>query len=570
MSNGNEDNLSRLAKAVTDEIAVDWDSETRDHPELAGPLSGLRLVARIGEVFQAPLDEPEAATAPDAVWGHLQIREILGEGSYGTVYRAHDPRLRRDVALKLLRSDLAGGGLHARRFVAEARLMARVRHRNVLVIHGADEHDGRIGFWTDLLDGVTLEERLAGGEVFSAGEAALCGRELCRALGAVHGAGLVHGDVKAGNVMRDHDGRTVLMDFGAGSEVAGGDGPLSGTPLALAPELLNGGQPGAASDLYALGVLLYRLVTGRYPLRADSLADLRRGHAEGTRTPLLDLRPDLPDGFVAAVEKALAADPDQRFKSAGELEAALASTLVDEGDPTASRARTGRRSRAGWLIVIGVAALAAAGVLGVRVLAPDLPTGVSGVQVPLTASASFLRTGAEIPETLAEGALVRPGDTIGLSLQLAAAAHVYVVNEDRLGGLYVLFPLAETDLRNPLPRGRTLRLPGSWENTVLDWRVTEGRGEERFLVVAAREPIAWLESQLAGYEAPTRDRRYRPIEFESAEQQPERGVGAVSGTPAREPKRETALDALADRLVDEADDSSGIWIFQLMLYNLGR
>jgi hypothetical protein len=188
---------------------------------------------------------------------------------------------------------------------------------------------------------------------------------------------------------------------------------------------------------------------------------------------------------------------------------------------------------------------------------------------PLTATASFLRTGGEVDEALAEGALVRPGDTLGLTLRLEAAAHVYVLNEDRKGEVFVLFPLAETDLRNPLPAGRALHLPGEWRGSALDWRVTGGRGEERFLVVAARAPLDWLESQLAGFGAPVRDRAVDRATPGSGAAGTERGVGAVAETADRAGTSASVLGAIVARLEREPA-ASGVWSYQLMLYNLGR
>ena len=502
-----------MAAAITDELVVDWLAERQEQPELGPQLEGLRLLERVGGVFRAPV-----APARES-WGPLQIRAVLGEGTYGTVYRAHDPRLQRDVALKLLRADLPGGGVHARRIGDEARLMARVRHPNVLVIHGADEHDGRVGFWTDLLDGVTLEQRLAGGATLGADEAALCGRELCRALAAVHAAGLVHGDVKAANVMRDHEGRIVLMDFGAGVESAtalAGAGQLSGTPLVLAPELLAGGAAGPAGDIYALGALLYRLVSGCYPVPAATLAELKQKHAAGFRVPLLDLRPDLPAAFVQAVETALAADPARRFASAGQMERALAAALA-----TPEADRHGRRRRAGH----------PRGHRG----GDRRGRGLAGAADPVRGRGRTVERDGHLPahrrrldEPLADASLVRPGDTLGLNLQLSAPAHVYVLNEDQSGAVFALFPLAESDLLNPLPADQLLRLPGSRGDAVLAWEVTAGRGEERFLVIASKQPVPWLEEQLSGYTAPVPnpERTYRQLD--PGVVNPDRGVGSVA------------------------------------------
>lgn len=551
-----DERLIRLAEAITDDAVVDWAAQRQQAPDLAGPLANLQMLARIADVRQGGAGGGAGAALTGTAWGPLEIRGVIGEGSYGTVYRAHDPQLQRDVALKLLREDRVGLG-HARRVLAEARLMARVRHPNVLVIHGADEHDGRVGFWTDLLAGETLEQRLAAGEVLGAGEAAAVGRELCRALGAVHGAGLVHGDVKAANVMRDRDGNFVLMDFGSGSEHRGDDdgGPISGTPLALAPELLNGGAASPATDVYALGVLLYRLVTGRYPVEAASIAELRQRHAEGASRPLLDLRPDLPADFARAVEGALIGDPAGRYRSAGAFERALA---------RASGAAREHGPR--WWAGLGVIALLAVVALAVALRGSRLPVPTPGTTAPLTATTTFLRTAAGADEALVAGALVRPGDAMCLEVQLGQPATVYVLNEDRQGDVFVLFPIAQTDARNPLAADRPQRLPGTWQGRALTWQVTEGQGEERFLVVAAGDPISWLEAQLADLAAPRRDRRVdatRPAEPGGT---PDRGLGVVTESASPAAAAPSTLGGIVARLATRED----VWYSELTLYNVGR
>ncbi|MBE0567490.1 MAG: DUF4384 domain-containing protein, partial [Krumholzibacteria bacterium] len=200
---------------------------------------------------------------------------------------------------------------------------------------------------------------------------------------------------------------------------------------------------------------------------------------------------------------------------------------------------------------------------------PVLRTLFGAAGAPLGGTATFLRTGAELDEPLADGSLVRPGDTLGLDLRLSAPAHVYVLNEDQSGAVFALFPLAETDLANPLPADRRLRLPGARGAAVLSWEVTAGRGEERFLVIASRQPVAWLEEQLSGFAAPVSnpERTYRQLDPHAVD--PDRGVGSVAESAPANPGG-SVLEGLARRLTAGAADPSDLWLHHLMLYNLGR
>jgi hypothetical protein len=250
-------------------------------------------------------------------------------------------------ALKLARH---GFGADAeRRYIEEARRLERVKHPNVVVVHGADVHDGRVGLWTDLVEG-TLEAALEAGGPFGAREAALVGLDLCRALSAVHAQGLVHGDVKTSNVMRERGGRIVLMDFGTVKEMTpGGEAVMTrGTPVALAPELLRGEAITPEADVYSLGVLLYRLVSGRYPVEAASALDAAAQHARGGGASLRDLRPDLPEPFLHAVERCLRANPRERYQTPGELTAPLRETL----GISAEVAHGARPVRPAWRIAV--------------------------------------------------------------------------------------------------------------------------------------------------------------------------------------------------------------------------
>lgn len=338
-----ERHLAELGEALCDERPVDWERELSGRPELEPTLRRLQQIESLRRAHRAIAERYPARTAaaPGLFdWGPLRVLEKVGEGGFGEVYRALDTRLQREVALKLRRTGSGGETEEAgaRRFLEEARRLARVRHSNVLVIHGADRHDGRPGFWTDFIRGRTLAALLARNGPLDPAEAARIGFALCRALGAVHAAGFVHGDVKASNVMREDGGRILLMDFGAATrrpdpEEIGPEPPAFGTPLVLAPEVVRGEPAQPRSDLYSLGLLLYQLVAGELPFADGTWAELVRRHEQAPRISLGARRPDLPVAFRSVVERALEPEPSARFGSAAEMERALHAAIPSAADP---------------------------------------------------------------------------------------------------------------------------------------------------------------------------------------------------------------------------------------------
>jgi eukaryotic-like serine/threonine-protein kinase len=342
--------LLALAEAVADGRDVDWQeaesSTIDDERELVRQLRLIAGVATTHTSDRARRDDTDEQPATTS-WGALEIRERIGAGSYGTVYRAWDPRLGRDVALKLLQREHPRGDA-ASTIVEEGRLLAQVRHPHVITVHGADRIDGQVGIWMELLKGKTLDEVLHQNGPQSAREAALVGIDLCSALAAVHQQGVVHGDIKAANVMREEGGRIVLADFGSGGEAAPELARRTGTPRYMAPEVLAGATNTVRSDIYAVGVLLFRLVTMGYPVPGRTADEVRNAHQRHERQTLRDVRPDLPAWFVQIVDRALAADPAERFQSAGALESALADAL-----------RKTERTTIRWQIPAAVAALVA-------------------------------------------------------------------------------------------------------------------------------------------------------------------------------------------------------------------
>ena len=330
--------IDDLADAILDGSPVDWAAAESSSDGTAQLLVGqLRVLAAVADLHrntkpspsthtQIPPSrvEPKVADVP-VMWSHLRLVERIGRGAFGEVYRAWDTRLDREVALKLLPADRSPGNRAASSIIHEGRLLARVRHPNVVTIYGAEQIGDQIGLWMEFVRGHTLEQILDHRKVVSATEVIDIGLELCRAVSAVHGAGLLHRDIKGHNVMRADDGRIVLMDFGTGRELhddASSD--LAGTPLYLAPEVLQRQHATVRSDIYSLGVLLYHLVTGSYPVRARTVREIRRAQELGERTAIQAARSDVPSKLARIIERAIDVRPERRYESAAALGADLA------------------------------------------------------------------------------------------------------------------------------------------------------------------------------------------------------------------------------------------------------
>jgi Protein kinase domain len=287
------------------------------------------------EVTRTVQTEPTSDVPPlerSATWGDLRLLSELGHGGYGRVYRAWDESLAREVALKIIKPRDAA---QRASMLLEGQMLARVNHRNVVTVYRAQQIDDEVGLTMELIKGRHLASVVEHDGAMGAEEASVIGLSVCQALAAVHGAGLLHRDVKAHNVMREAGGRIVLMDFGAGRQVSETQiSDLSGTPLYLAPELFTGQAASPASDLYSLGVLLFYLVTRTYPVDGRTLTEIMVRHKQGPRNVLSDLRPDLPTRFVQIINRALSPTPELRSRSAGAMMAELIDAM-----PAAARSR---------------------------------------------------------------------------------------------------------------------------------------------------------------------------------------------------------------------------------------
>ena len=351
---GNDQEDSGLSHRADETTALDVAASRladglplRDHD--TGGLSsrdaaGFRALEKAFAVFSEARNDGHRLSTTANRWGSLEIRELIGEGSFAEVYRAHDPVLERDIALKLQRQDAHLTDPKA--YIDEARRLARVRHPHVLAIHGADIHDGRVGLWADLLSGHTLEEEIQTAAPMRPDEVVRLSVPLADALSEVHRCGLIHGDVKASNVFLTEKGEPVLMDFGAGSDSGEGVGTsvAQGSPLSMAPELFEAGTSTAKSDLYSLGVLIYRLLSGVYPIEAGSFEALAKVHSRRAAGSPLEIR--APRGLKKLLAALLAPVPAER-PTADEAAAAL---RWIQGAP-----RRRRRAALAWAAIVGLA-----------------------------------------------------------------------------------------------------------------------------------------------------------------------------------------------------------------------
>jgi serine/threonine-protein kinase len=254
------------------------------------------------------------------------------------VYLTVDRQLGREVAVKVIRERFAEDERFVKRFRREARAAASLSHPNVVAVHDVGVHQGSPFIVMEHVPGRTLAELVRDGGPMDPGRVAEIGEAVARALGAAHTAGIVHRDVKPGNVMVTADGRVKVLDFGIARALRWT--PLTDTPAVqgtaeyMAPEYVRGEGADPRSDMYSLGVVLYELLAGRPPFTGDSPLQVAYKHLEEAPAPPDVVRPGLPAGLTAVVMRCLAKDPGDRYRRAEELAADLG--RLQAGRPAAT------------------------------------------------------------------------------------------------------------------------------------------------------------------------------------------------------------------------------------------
>jgi len=267
--------------------------------------------------------------ASDLFAGRYRFDRRLGMGGMATVQLAFDTRLERNVAVKLLAEHLAEDASFTARFRREALAAGRLVHPNIVQVFdfGADGETGRQYIVMEFVDGPSCADILSDHDHLEPPEAVDILAQACRGLDYAHRHGVVHRDVKPGNLLRGRDGSIKLADFGIAKAREQSSitkiGSVLGTAAYLSPEQARGDAAGPASDLYALGVVAYQLLAGRLPYQAASLTDLARQQDSGPPPPLHELAPEVPRSLSVAVRRALHPDPAGRYPSAAAMESAL-------------------------------------------------------------------------------------------------------------------------------------------------------------------------------------------------------------------------------------------------------
>jgi eukaryotic-like serine/threonine-protein kinase len=365
-----------------------------------------------------------------------RLERELGRGGMGVVFQATDTTLDRRVAIKAVHPELAAHQSIGRRFLAEARTIARLRHPNIVAVHTAGNADGLLYYVMDEVEGESLRQRLTREQRLDPVTAARIVADVAAALEAAGRAGVVHRDVKPENVLLDQaSGRAMLADFGIARAMAGesatsstGQGVAVGTPAYMSPEQAAGEEIDGRSDLYALGIVAYEMLAGAPPFRGPNRVVVSKHIAERP-VPIDRIRPDTPRPLAAAIMRALEKQPGERWQSGEAFRQALA---TEQPPVRPSRAR--RYALAGTAVALAVLA----GSIGIARRSPGPPSGVNPRHSILVLPFDNLRDDRAVN-------WLRDGSVSMLGLNLSQWNDLTVVDHERLHDLLAAHRLKPGD-----------------------------------------------------------------------------------------------------------------------------
>jgi eukaryotic-like serine/threonine-protein kinase len=354
----------------------------------------------MGNTASSTLVDPLFLSLQEALAGHYALERELGRGGMAIVYLARDVRLDRPVAIKLLPPDLAAHDKLRDRFMREARTAARLSHPHIVPIHAVDEVRGYVFYVMSYVDGETLAERVANRGPLPPREASRVLQEVASALAAAHAQGVVHRDVKPGNILLERGtGRAMVTDFGIASVADGSEtaeGELLGTPEYMSPEQAAGEAVDARSDVYSLGVVAWYMVSGQLPFTAPTIHAVLTKQLTQVPAPIESVAAGIPRSLANAIDTCLVKDPSRRFQSAEAFADALAPTLVRRAEvPVPVRGFLDPRKM--WALAVSPAMLMTGGFVLMTTSLPHLFTTLGYVGLIRAIGAGNVLLGALMP-----------------------------------------------------------------------------------------------------------------------------------------------------------------------------
>lgn len=373
---------------------------------LASPAGGRYL----GQMDEARI-RALSAHVKAALGGRLELGELLGVGGFAAVFRANDPLLHRDVAVKAIDPGSVATVGAADQLLDEARLVATAEHPHIVPLYEAGHREGVVYLVMRYFPDGTMADWLSREGPLTPAAVARLGVEVADALAAAHARGVLHLDIKPENILIDAEGHGYVTDFGisriAGAAGTAADGMSSGTPHYMSPEQVAGDQLDGRADVYALGVVLYEAATGRRPIGGSSAVNVMANQVSRAPEPLSVIAPELPAALASIITRALEKDPADRWGSARELGVAL--RAASAADRLLSPKMLRRRTRRRWLgrtaLLVGglVAGLVVVSVVVVRVWT-DFRTGVPpGIDAAAPGIPAAILDSAMVMGVLTEG-----------------------------------------------------------------------------------------------------------------------------------------------------------------------
>jgi len=288
------------------------------------------------ETIEAPRED---LTTGSTFAGRYQIVEELGKGGMGKVYKAQDTEIKEKVALKLIKPEISLDKKTIERFQNELKFARKIGHRNVCRMYDLNKEEGSYYITMEYVSGEDLKSFIRRSEKLTVGKAISLAKQICDGLAEAHRLGVVHRDLKPGNIMIDKDGNAKIMDFGIarslGEKGITGAGVMIGTPEYMSPEQVEGKETDQRSDIYALGVILFEMVTGRVPFEGDMALSIAVKHKTEEPKDPKEYNAQLPEDLSGLILRCLAKEKDKRYQSADEVRSELAD--MEKGIPTTER-----------------------------------------------------------------------------------------------------------------------------------------------------------------------------------------------------------------------------------------